>query len=82
MITADKKIEQRYDANLTDYSTECPKGLRKFFAYCHFTDHSWCLLSNIFASNRAEAYAIAMQTFNDCIPYMCDLSLHSDDGEN
>ena len=82
MITTDKKIEQRNNANLTDYSKECPKGLRRFFAYCHFTDYSWCLLSNIFASNRAEAYAIAMQTFNDCIPYMSGLSLHSDDGEN
>ena len=81
MITTEKKFEQRNNANLTDYSKECPKGLRSFFAYCHVTDRSWCLLSNIFASNRTEAYAIAMQTFGDCIPYISEMSLYSEDGE-
>lgn len=53
MIQPDKRPEQRSFANLTDYSKECPKGIRKFYAFVHFLDDSTCLWSNIFTFNRS-----------------------------
>lgn len=36
MILLDKRPVERDFANITDYSLECPKGARKFFALIHF----------------------------------------------
>ncbi len=67
MFTADKHIAQDSFANITDYSAVCPKGMKRFFAYAHFTDFSNCLLSNIFAADRAAALQIVLDRFADCI---------------
>ena len=82
MITADKKIKQRNDANLTDYTKKCPEGLRSFFAYVNFTDYSWCLYSNIFAKDRSQVFAHVLEKFSDCIPYLSGITIYSEDGEN
>lgn len=63
MITSDKRIKQEDFGNITDYSAVCPKGMKKFFAYAHFTDMSHCLLSNIFAATRTAALQIALDRF-------------------
>lgn len=60
MILPDKRPVQSDFANLTDYSLECPKGARKFFAFIHFTDESTCLWSNIFTFNRSCALMLTM----------------------
>ena len=75
MIQSDKRPEQSDFANLTDYSLECPKGLKTFFAFVGFTDFSRCLLANIFAPNRTAALLIALNRFADCLPYMAGWSL-------
>lgn len=63
MITSDKRIKQEDFGNITDYSAVCPNGMKKFFAYAHFTDMSYCLLSNIFAATRTAALRIALDRF-------------------
>ena len=63
MILPDKRPVQSDFANLTDYSLECPKGARKFFAFIHFTDDSTCLWSNIFTFNRSCALMLALEKF-------------------
>ena len=82
MITADKKIEQTSFANLSDYSQECPKGKRSFYVFVNFHDNSTCMKDNIFAVNRAEAFAIALQVFADCTAYIHSISIQAEDGEN
>lgn len=79
MITSDKRIKQSDFANLTDYSAVCPKGLKRFFVYIHFTDYSTCLLSNIFAATRTAALQIALDRFADCSEYIASINLHGDD---
>lgn len=74
MITSDNRIKQEDFGNITDYSAVCPKGMKKFFAYAHFTDMSHCLLSNIFAALR-----IALDRFADCTEYLAGITLHGDD---
>lgn len=75
MIQSDKRPQESNFANITDYSAVCPKGLRSFFAYAHFTDNSHCLFSNIFAANRTGALLIALNRFADCSEYLQGLSL-------
>lgn len=72
-------IVQDSFANITDYSAVCPKGMKRFFAYAHFTDFSNCLLSNIFAADRAEALKIVLDRFADCINYLSGIILHPSD---
>lgn len=79
MITSDKRIKQEDFGNITDYSAVCPKGMKKFFAYAHFTDMSHCLLSNIFAATRTAALRIALDRFADCTEYIAGITLHGDD---
>ena len=86
MITSDKRIKQEDFGNITDYSAVCPKGMKKFFAYAHFTDMSHCLLSNIFAATRTAALQIALDRFfaeqsgyADCTEYLAGITLHADD---
>lgn len=79
MITSDKRIKQEDFGNITDYSAICPNGLKKFFAYAHFTDMSYCLLSNIFAATRTAALKIALDRFADCTEYLASINLHGDD---
>lgn len=79
MITSDKRIKQEDFGNITDYSAVCPKGMKKFFAYAHFTDMSHCLLSNIFAATRTTALKIALDRFADCTEYLAGITLHGDD---
>lgn len=76
MIQSDKHPEQSDFANLTDYSLECPKGLKTFFAFVGFTDFSRCLLANIFAPNRTAALLIALNRFADCSEYISQVSLY------
>ncbi len=78
MITSDKRIKQEDFGNITDYSAVCPKGMKKFFAYAHFTDMSYCLLSNIFAATRTAALRIALDRFADCTEYLAGITLHGD----
>ena len=56
--------------NITDYSLECPKGKRSFFAYVTFVDKSYVLWDNFFTSNRAEALEQVMERFADCSEYI------------
>lgn len=79
MITSDKCIKQEDFGNITDYSAVCPKGMKKFFAYAHFTDMSYCLFSNIFAATRTAALKIALDRFADCTEYLAGITLHGDD---
>ena len=79
MITSDKRIKQEDFGNITDYSAVCPKGMKKFFAYAHFTDMSHCPLSNIFAATRTAALRIALDRFADCTEYLAGITLHGDD---
>jgi hypothetical protein len=53
--------------------------MKKFFAYAHFTDMSYCLLSNIFAATRTAALKIALDRFADCTEYLAGITLHGDD---
>lgn len=78
MITSDKRIKQEDFGNITDYSAICPNGLKKFFAYAHFTDMSYCLLSNIFAATRTAALKITLDRFADCTEYLASINLHGD----
>ena len=41
MITSDKRIKQENFGNITDYSAIRPKGMKRFYAYAHFTDMSY-----------------------------------------
>ena len=63
MITPDKRIKQENFGNITDYSAIRPKGMKRFYAYAHFTDMSYCLLSNIFTATRTAALQIALDRF-------------------
>lgn len=56
--------------NLTDYSLECPKGSRKFFAFVHFTDETTCLYANIFTFDRKCALMPVLEKFHDCLDYI------------
>lgn len=75
MIQPNKKIKQESYSNLTDYSLECPKGLRSFFVFVDFEDKSSCLWSNIFAVDRREANQMVLEKFADCLGYMKGYSL-------
>lgn len=79
MITSDKRFKQEDFGNITDYSAVCPKGMKKFYAYAHFTDMSYCLFSNIFAATRTAALRIALDRFADCTEYLAGITLHGDD---
>lgn len=79
MILPDKRPVQSDFANLTDYSLECPKGARKFFAFIHFTDESTCLWSNIFTFNRSCALMLTMEKFGDCLEYVSSINIHKQD---
>ena len=79
MILPDKRPVQSDFANLTDYSLECPKGARKFFAFIHFTDESTCLWSNIFTFNRSCALMLTMEKFGDCLEYVSSINIHEQD---
>ena len=70
MITSDKRIKQENFGNITDYSAIRPKGMKRFYAYAHFTDMSYCLLSNIFTATRTAALKIALDRFADCTEYL------------
>jgi len=76
MITSDKRIKQENFGNITDYSAIRPEGSKRFFAYAHFTDLSYCLFSNIFAPNRTTALQIALDRFADCSEYLEGINLH------
>lgn len=82
MIQSNNRINKKCSANLTDYSRVCPEGLRNFYVYATFTDNSFCLLDNIFAANRAEAFKQAFSRFSDCFQYLTELSVYSEDGED
>ena len=76
MILPDKRPVQSDFANLTDYSLECPKGARKFFAYIHCTDDSICLWSNIFTTSRTFATMKKKKKFSDCLEYITSINIH------
>ena len=76
MIQPDKRPEQRSFANLTDYSKECPKGIRKFYAFVHFLDDSTCLWSNILTFNRSYAHLLVLEKFGDCLEYISSINIH------
>ena len=79
MITPDKRIKQENFGNITDYSAIRPKGMKRFYAYAHCTDMSYCLLSNIFTATRTAALKIALDRFADCTEYLAGITLHGDD---
>lgn len=70
MIQSDKRPKQESFGNITDYSQECPKGFKSYYAFVDFEDGSQCLLDRIFAKTRLVANAILFQRFADCLPYM------------
>lgn len=76
MILTDKRPVERDFANITDYSLECPKGARKFFAFIHFTDDSTSLWSNIFTFNRTFATMLVIEKFSDCLEYVSSINIH------
>ena len=53
--------------------------MKRFYAYAHFTDMSYCLLSNIFTATRTAALKIALDRFADCTEYLAGITLHGDD---
>lgn len=75
MFTPDKHIDEPTSISMTDYSATCPKGLRKFFTFVTFEDLSSIHIGNIFAANRAEAFAIVRERFADCVEYIYEVSL-------
>lgn len=75
MVTDKTRFPEHGFANLTDYSTKCPEGYSKFFAFVMFEDGSEALLSHIFAVNRLHANGILLGRFADCLPYMSGYSL-------
>ena len=76
MIQPDKRPQQSDYANITDYSLKCPKGQRKFYAYVHFLDFSFCLWSNIFAKTRSGALSQVLLKFADCGEYISSINIH------
>ena len=75
MIQSDKRPQDSDFANLTDYSLKCLKGLKRFYAYVHFLDYSYCLWSNIFAKTRSGALSQVLLKFADCGEYITNISL-------
>ena len=67
MIQPDKRPE---------HSKECPKGIRKFYAFVHFLDDSTCLWSNIFTFNRSYAHLLVLEKFGDCLEYISSINIH------
>ena len=78
MIQSDKRPQDSDFANLTDYSLKCPKGLKRFYAYVHFLDYSYCLWSNIFAKTRLGALSQVLLKFADCGEYIAGINLNGD----
>lgn len=76
MILPDKRPVQSDFANLTDYSLECPKGIKRFYVFVHFTDDSTCLWSNIFTRNRSFATMLVIEKFGDCLEYINSINIH------
>lgn len=79
MFTPDKHITEPSTISFTDYSKECPKGLRKFFSFVTFDDLSSIHIGNIFAANRAKAFAIVRKYFADSVEYIYEVSLQESD---
>lgn len=79
MILPHKRPVQSDYANLTDYSLTCPKGVRKFFAFIHFTDESTCLWSNIFTFSRSKALMLILEKFGDFLKYIASINIHEQD---
>lgn len=79
MIQSDKRPHESNFTNITDYSLKCPEGLRRFYAFIHFTDESTCLWSNIFTKTRSEALAQVLKKFSDSTEYISSINLHEDD---
>ncbi len=75
---SDKRPQDSDFVNLTDYSLKCPKGLKRFYAYVHFLDYSYCLWSNIFAKTRSAALSQVLLKFADCGEYIAGINLHGD----
>ena len=78
MILPDKRPQDSDFVNLTDYSLKCPKGHKRFYAYVHFLDYSYCLWSNIFAKTRSAALAQVLLKFADCGEYIAGINIHGD----
>ena len=78
MITADLFKKEEQIVTIGDYSLKCPKGLKRFYAYVHFLDYSYCLWSNIFAKTRSAALAQVLLKFADCGEYIAGINLHGD----
>lgn len=76
MILPDKRPVQSDFANLTDYSLECPKGIKRFYVFVHFTDDSTCLWSNIFTLDRRCAHLLVLEKFADCLNYISSINIH------
>ena len=78
MITADLFKKEEQIVTIGDYSLKCPKGLKRFYAYVHFLDYSYCLWSNIFAKTRSGALSQVLLKFADCGEYIAGINLHGD----
>lgn len=76
MILPDKRHVQSDFANLTDCSLECPKGIKKFYVFVHFTDDSTCLWSNIFTFDCSCAHLLVLEKFSDCLYYISSINIH------
>lgn len=79
MIQSDKRPVEDHFANITDYSLKCPEGAKRFYAYVHFLDYSYCLWSNIFAKTRSSALSQVLLKFADCGDYIAGINLHGDE---
>ena len=75
MITADKKIKQETHAYIYRTEKECPNGKKRYFASVFFMDRSSMYLTNIYATDRAQAFKIAARWFNDCARYISSLTI-------
>ncbi len=76
MAQANKRPEQSNFANLTDYSLECPKCIKRFYVFVHFIDDSTCLWSNIFTFDRRCAHLLVLEKFADCLNYISSINVH------
>lgn len=75
----DIKFDEQGYGNITDYSSECPEGCLRFFAWVDFIDNRNVLCDHIFTATRGEALTTALWIFRGCRNLIKGIRIYQDE---